>query len=333
MAKPIKVIGTRGKVVETEHQIIYAVVQDDRVIDSGGDISLNRAMRSSAKPIQAIVCIETGAARAFGLTPAEISIIASSHNGTSLHTRTIRRILAKSGLSERYFECGFQSGINRQSHEEMIRQGKRPQRINHNCSGKHAGILISSKHMGWPLSNYRSPKHPWNRRVFELISLFTDIRAKKVSCAIDGCGVPVIFTPVRESAIAFARYGTPENLPDPVRKAALRIIAAVNRYPLHNSGRDRFLAALYKTAPGKFIAKEGGQGVFCLGVVGEKTGLAVKIIEGRNYSYSPYEPALIHLLKRHRLLTRSQLTALKKYKRPAILNSRDETVGYLQVVE
>jgi L-asparaginase II len=333
MGKPIRVIGTRGKVVETEHDIVYAVVRDEKVIDSGGDIDLNRAMRSSAKLIQAIVCVETGAASAYRLTPAELAVIASSHNGNDIHVRAIRRILAKCGVSENHFQCGLHSGVVQETIDRLLPQGHRVKRIHHNCSGKHAGIIASCKHMGWPLDTYRSPKHPWNRRVFELISLFTDIPAKKVSYAIDGCGVPVIFTPVRESAIAYARYGTPDNLPVPIAAAARRIAAAVNRHPYHNSGRTRFLAALYKAAPGKFVAKEGGQGVFCLGVLDTGMGLAVKILDGRNYSYNPYEPALIHLLKRHGLLTRSQLSKLKKYRRPEIVNSRKETVGYLQVVE
>jgi L-asparaginase II len=333
LGQPLTVIGTRGRVVETEHSVVYAVVRKEKVIDSGGDINLNRAMRSSAKLIQAIVCIETGAADAFGLTPAELAVIASSHNGNDLHVRTIRSILAKCGLSERYLQCGLQGGMERQTEEEMLRQGLKVKRIHHNCSGKHAGILASSKHMGWPLDTYRSPKHPWNKRVFELISLFTDIPAKKVCHAIDGCGVPVIFTPVRESAIAFARYGTPDCLPQPVADATRRIATAVNRYPYHNSGRTRFLAALYKAAPGRFVAKEGGQGVFCLGVLGERMGLAVKILDGRNYSYSPCEPALIHLMKRHGLLTRSEQSALARYREPNITNSRNEVVGKLKVVE
>jgi L-asparaginase II len=333
VGKPIRVIGTRGKVVETEHDIVYAVVRDEKVIDSGGDINLNRAMRSSAKLIQAIVCIETGAADAFKLTTAELAVIASSHNGNDLHVRTIRRILRKCGVPESRLQCGLQGGIIRQTHEELLRQGRKIKRIHHNCSGKHAGILASCKHMGWPLDTYRSPKHPWNRRVFELISLFTDIPAKKVSHAIDGCGVPVIFTPVKESAVAYARYSTPDMLPGPVARAARRIAAAVNRHPYHNSGRTRFLAALYKAAPGKFVAKEGGQGVFCLGVLGKKMGLAVKILDGRNYSYNPYEPALIHLMKRHGLLNRSELGKLRQYQQPDITNSRNEVVGKLKVVE
>ena len=333
MGKPIKVIGMRGKVVETEHSIIYAVVRKGRVIDSAGDIKLNRAMRSSAKPIQALVCLETRAADAYKLTPKELSVIASSHNGTELHTRTIRGILAKCGVSERRLQCGFDKPLEQPSYEKMLREGRRPARINHNCSGKHAGILASSKFMGWPLATYRSAKHPWNKRVRELISLFTDIPAEKISYAVDGCGIPVIFTPIKESAVAFARYGTPDSFPGPIRNGALRITAAVNRHPVHNSGRPRFLAHLYKAVPNRFIAKEGGQGVFCLGVIGEEMGLAIKTLDGRNYAYNPYEPAVLYLLERHGLIKPAELRKLGKFRRPPILNSRKETVGYLQVVK
>jgi L-asparaginase II len=81
------------------------------------------------------------------------------------------------------------------------------------------------------------------------------------------------------------------------------------------------------------VAKEGGQGVFCLGVLGTGMGLAVKILDGRNYSYNPYEPAIIHLLKRHGLLKRSELGKLAKYREPDITNSRNEVVGRLSVQE
>jgi L-asparaginase II len=333
MGKPVRVVGMRGRFVETEHSIIYAVVHGGKVIDSGGDIKLNRAMRSSAKPIQALVCLETGAADAYKLTPPELAVIASSHEGNDMHVRAIRSILAKCGVSERLLQCGIQSGILRQTYEEMVRQGMKPARINHNCSGKHAGILASSKYMGWSLATYRSPEHPWNKRVRELVSLFTDIPAAKVSYAVDGCGVPVIFTPIRESALAFSRLSTPDNLPDPVRDGACRIARAVNRHPFLNSGRKRFLAALYKAAPGKFIAKEGGQGVFCLGVLGRNMGFAFKSLDGTNYAYSAYEPAVVELLNRHGLLSRSELAALEKFHRMPIPNSRNETVGELFVRE
>lgn len=333
MGKPIRVIGTRGKVIETEHSIVYAVVRAGKVIDSGGDISLNRAMRSSAKLIQALVCIETGAADAFKLTDAELAVIASSHNGSDLHTRTVARILSKCGLSERHLQCGAGRPLNRKFYEKMLTEGRRPKRINHNCSGKHAGCLASSKHTGWPLGTYRSPRHPWNRRVFALIALFASIPVSKVSYAIDGCGVPVIFVPVKEAAHAFARYASPDGLPEAIERGARRIARAVNRHPVHNSGRGRFLAALYKTAPNRFIAKEGGQGVFCLGVLGRDTGMAFKVLDGSHSDRTPYAPVVLHLLERHGFLGRSELKVLAKYRRPAITNSRNEVVGYLEIVE
>jgi len=331
--KPLRVLGYRGRFVETEHHIVYAVISDGRVVDWGGDITLNRAMRSSAKPIQALVCIETGAADVYGFSDSEVAVLASSHDGGELHIRTIRKMLAKCGLNERYLQCGPTGPINRRYRDKLLLSGRRPSRIHHNCSGKHAGILAASKHKGWSLRTYRSPSHPWNRRVFELISLFTDIPVEEVSYGIDGCGVPVIFTPIKESAIAFARYATPENLPETIRRGCQRVIKAVNTHPFHNSGYGRFLATLYKVAPNRFIAKEGGQGVFCLGLIGQNFGIAVKTLDGRNISYNPYEPAVLFLLKRHGLLDEDELEKMNNWREPLIRNSRGEVVGRLVISE
>lgn len=330
--KPLRVLGYRGRFVETEHQIVYAVVSDGKVIDYGGDIDLNRAMRSSAKPIQALVCIETGAADAYRFTDSEIAVMASSHDGGEVHIRAVRSMLRKCGLSERYLQCGPTGPINRRYREKILLSGKSFLRIHHNCSGKHAGALAASKYMNWSLRNYRSPDHPWNRRVFELISLFTGIPVEEVGYAVDGCGIPVVFCPIRESALAFARYASLNDLPERIEEGCRRLIASVNRHPYHNSGYGRFLAALYRVAPDRFIAKEGGQGVFCLGVVGQNFGLALKTLDGRNISYNPYEPAVVYLLKRHGLLREAEAEQLAREEIP-IRNSRNEIVGRLTVSE
>jgi len=333
MGKPIRVIGTRGDIIETEHHIIYAVVQNGKVIDSGGDIRLNRAMRSSAKPIQALVCIESGAADAFKLTETELAIIASSHEGTDMQTRTVDRVLRKCGLSQKHLQCGAEPPIDMAVYQKLLLSGRKPQRIHHNCSGKHSGILASCRHMGWPISTYRSPDHPWNRRAFELVAMMAGISVSKVSYAIDGCGIPVIFVSIRDSALAFARYSSPEGLPEPIADGARRIARAVNRHPVLNSGRKRFLAALYKAAPGRFVAKEGGQGVFSLGVLGAGMGIALKSLGGMNYAYPTYEAAALLLLERHGLLNKKELKMLHDYSVRPILNSRKEVVGNLSVSE
>ena len=332
MGRPFKVVGTRGRFVESEHKVVYAVVKDGKVIDSGGDISLNRAMRSSAKLIQALVCLETGAAETYRFTDAELAVIASSHGGTELHTKAVSRMLRKCGLSERHLQCGPQRPLDDKAYEKLLLSGRKPQRIHHNCSGKHAGILSASKYMGWPLRTYRRRDHPWNKRVFELVSLFTGIRAPKISHAIDGCGVPVIFVPVRHAALAFARYSTPESLPESIAGACRRMSRAVNRHPVHCSGPNRFLAALYGAAPNRFVAKEGGQGVFCLGVLGENMGIAIKVLDGRPMAFNPYEQVAIELLKRHGLLNNEELASLDSFVHRKLYNSRGEVIGEVKIV-
>ena len=62
--------------------------------------------RSSAKPFQAIPVIESGAADAFGITPAELALCCASHAGSPEHQRQVAAFLAKIGLSPADLQCG-----------------------------------------------------------------------------------------------------------------------------------------------------------------------------------------------------------------------------------
>ena len=65
---------TRGGIVESVHHgVVVAVDVDGEVVASAGDPETVVFFRSSAKPFQAIPVIESGAADAFGFTPAELA--------------------------------------------------------------------------------------------------------------------------------------------------------------------------------------------------------------------------------------------------------------------
>ena len=44
--------------------------------------------------------------------------------------------------------------------EPWLQQGRPPQKIFHNCSGKHAGMLALCRAHGWDTQGYRLPDHP-----------------------------------------------------------------------------------------------------------------------------------------------------------------------------
>ena len=68
--------------------------------------------------------------------------------------------------------------------------GETPCRLHNNCSGKHAGFLTVSRHMGEPVENYGEIGHPVQQRVMATLSALTGIDISQLPVGIDGCGVP-----------------------------------------------------------------------------------------------------------------------------------------------
>ena len=103
-------------------------------------------MRSSSKPFQALPLV-----RARGdLAEDEIAIACASHHDTADQVEAARRLLAHAGATEDDLECGLQDG-------------RPPQKIHHNCSGKHAGMLALCDAQGWEKRGYHLPEHPVQR--------------------------------------------------------------------------------------------------------------------------------------------------------------------------
>ena len=98
---------TRGGITESVHHgVVVAVDATGEVIASAGDPETVVFFRSSAKPFQAIPVIESGAADAFGFTPAELALCCASHEGSPEHQRQVAAMLAKIGMSPADLQCG-----------------------------------------------------------------------------------------------------------------------------------------------------------------------------------------------------------------------------------
>src|ERR1044071_4986736 len=90
---------SRGNRAESIHYGSMAVVDaSGRLIASVGDPERSTFLRSSAKPFQAMVVVETGAADKFGVSPAELAVIAASHSGEPRHTEAVLGLLTRAGL-------------------------------------------------------------------------------------------------------------------------------------------------------------------------------------------------------------------------------------------
>ncbi|HEX3326572.1 MAG TPA: asparaginase, partial [Actinomycetota bacterium] len=140
---------TRGGITESVHYgVVVAVDTTGDVIASAGDPETVIFFRSSAKPFQAIPVIESGAADAFGFTPAELALCCASHEGSPEHQRQVEAMLTKIGMSPVDLQCGCVFPGHEEEAARVILGATDASALQCDCSGKHAGMLATIVHEG-----------------------------------------------------------------------------------------------------------------------------------------------------------------------------------------
>ncbi|HVP36588.1 MAG TPA: asparaginase [Terriglobales bacterium] len=318
----------RGKTVESIHCGSIAVVDSKgKLIYSFGDPYFVTYLRSSAKPFQAISLITSGAAKEFGLTQKEIAIISGSHNGQKIHTNTVKSILKKIGLSENNLQCGVHIPHYYTANNIIPPRNKKFTQLNHNCSGKHAGMLGLCVFFGWDIKNYRDPEHPVQKLILKTISKICRYPVKKIGIGIDGCGVPVHAMPLYNMALGFSNLVNYNSKERKTSEAYALIVDSMKKYPEMVSGEGRSDLALAEASEGNIIAKAGGEALSCSGVLSKGWGVAVKIADG---SQRAIAPATIETFRQMGLLNRKQITIMPKFSRTIIKNFRGDEVGFVK---
>ena len=277
---------TRGGELESAHYG-NAVFMDSegRVLAKAGDEAKRTYWRSSAKPIQAFLPIITGAVDRFGITERELAVICSSHFGEDMHVEAVRSMLAKAGIPESAISTGTHLPFDKASAEALIRASKKPTPLHHNCSGKHTGMLITCKQMGWPMEDYHLPDHPVQVAAHELVSELSGIPKAEIPIGVEGCSVSSFYLPLWAMGYIYAKLSDPGTLPEKYRMAAARVTAAMMANPEMVAGTYGFASILMKAHKGRIFAKNGAEGVFCLGLSGKGIGFAMKIDDGSDRAY------------------------------------------------
>jgi L-asparaginase II len=290
LVEPIVVEVRRNGVVEARHRVHAVAVQDGAVVAEAGDGALTCFMRSSSKPIQALPL-----ARARGdLDDRDLAIASASHRATEAQVAAVRALLAKAPATEDELELGLQ-------------EGRPPQPIFHNCSGKHAGMLALCRARGWEAHGYRLAGHPVQEASRAAHAEAAEADPADLVTGADGCGVITFALPLERMAHSFARF---ERLP-----AGARVAAAMRAQPELVGGSEGADVSLMGAAAGWF-AKGGAEGLLCAG--GPRgLGIALKCEDG---SPRPLRPALASFLA----LFAVELPELAA---PPLLNSRGERVG------
>jgi len=315
----------RGEAVESVHRVHIAIAHAERgLIASAGNPAHYSFVRSSVKMFQALPFVEAGGVDRFQLTGKELALCTASHGGEPFHVAAARSILAKAQLTEAALACGPHLPMHEPTADAMQRAGQKPGRIHNNCSGKHAGMLAHCVQQQWVTNGYHRATHPMQQRVISTLARWMRIDDADMDQAIDGCGLPTFAIALDSVAEGCAKFAAAAADGEPAPAAIFHAMVA---HPEYVAGADRLDTDLMRIATPRLFAKVGAEGFYCAGIPSLRLGVALKVEDGNKRAS---EPALLAVLRKVDALTGEQLEQLAKYASPQILNTRNESVGFLR---
>lgn len=318
----------RGPVVESIHKGNIAVVNsDDKVLHHWGDIGTNTYMRSTLKPIQAVAVLEYGIAERFGLDLSEIAIMISSHSGEKAHIDVLNSMIMKIGVDKDLLQCGMHEPLGVEAARELISKGQSPTSLHCTCSGKHLGQIAATKVKGLPLEDYYKPIGSIQPEIKKTLMEFACVDEAQIRFGIDGCGLPVYSIPLRNMALAYANLCDVNFMGGKYAKSQNYVVSAMTVHPEMIGGKGRFDTELMKHFGDRLIGKFGDEGVYCVGLIGKGTGIAVKIEDGNTRAIGP---VILETLKRLGVVKSEELAPLKDFWNPTVKNNRGEVVGEIR---
>lgn len=297
---------------------------EQNVIFAAGDIESPVFLRSTAKPFIAAAAIAAGVRERFGLESREISVMSASHTGQAFHVDAVRSILRKIGMDESALRCGAHEPYNAEAAKQMRDAGIVPTAVHNNCSGKHAGILALCKIIGADPSTYLEPSNPAQQRILALCARASGVHVEEFILGVDGCGIPVYATPLRNAALSFMRLATLQGLNDE-DAAALHVVRdAMAAHPEYVSGTDEFDTRFMAAGAGSLVCKGGAEGVHGTAFIDSGTGLVCKVLDGASRGRAP---AVLGAVRQLGLLSEAALTQLADLERPVVYNRAGRAVG------
>jgi L-asparaginase II len=286
----LQIVVHRGDVDEATHLVHAVAVRDGAVVEQAGEADRVAYLRSSAKPFQALPLVRARD----DLASEEIAIASASHLASPEQLAAVRSLLARAPAEEDELECGAE-----------------PTPLQHNCSGKHAGMLALCRARGWASGGYRLATHPVQHACLAEISSASDVPVDEIPTAVDGCGVLTFALPLERMALLFSRLEQVDGGP--------RVAAAMRAHPDLIRGPMAADSLLMRELDG-WTAKGGAEGLLCA-VGPDGLGIALKVEDG---SMRAIRPALGEFLRRLGLET-GELGV------QPLENSRGELVGELVV--
>jgi len=315
----------RGDTVESVHYGSVAVVDSkSRLMYSAGDPKFFTYLRSSAKPFQTLPVIESGTSEHFDFSTQELAIITGSHNGEKIHVDTVKKILKKINLPEKYLKCGTHTPLYYTAQNITPKSNQNFSVLQHNCSGKHAGMLALAKFKGFNPKSYIDFKHPGQKMILKAVAEVCEYPQSKIKIGIDGCSAPNFALPLSNMALGFARLVSSNSNHS---KSLKVVLDSMRKYPEMISGKGRLDYILDKVSGGKVVSKAGAEALQCFGIVGENLGVAVRILDGNNRANGC---VVAEVLRQMGILSKSDLKKMEKFAYPKIKNWSGMEVGYIK---
>ncbi len=309
-APKIEVHLLREGIIESVHQV-EATVCDcrGRVMLIAGSYETSTFIRSALKPFQALAVTSTGTLERYELTDKDLAIMCGSHQGTIEQSRQVFNILWRADIEPSALQC-------------PIPEGKKSP-LQHNCSGKHAGMLAVCRQQNWPLNTYLHRSNPVQKLILHKLAELLQMPGEELISAHDDCGAPTYSMQLRQMATLYAHLASGSNLD------LERIVRAMTYHPRMVAGDGSFDTELMRLSEGELVSKSGAEGIQCIGRVGEGMGLAIKAMDGsKRAKYS----VAIHLLKQMGWITPTVAEALAEDFMKLSPYKRLETVGELSIL-
>ena len=271
---------TRSGIAESLHLGHLMVLNSDgSTYLSKGSPDLPIFPRSAVKSLQASAMLRAG----LTVSDEELAIICASHSGAQSHIDLVNKMLENRDISISALKNAVDKPLGE---KEKIAWGeKSPSQLAQNCSGKHAGMLITCKQNDWEMATYLDMNHPLQIAIKNEIEVLAGEKVSTVS--IDGCGAPLFAISLTGLARSIS------NLVKSNESVHKQIVTACTTYPELVAGEGRLTTRMMRAVPGLFM-KEGAEGIEVCGLSDGRV-IAIKIIDG---SWRPVVPIIMEIFKR-----------------------------------
>lgn len=298
-----------------------------RRVASAGDPELATYVRSAAKPFQILPLLLAGGVERFALEPADLALICASHGGRPEHVERARRLLERGGFSVADLLCGAHAPFDPEAARDLLARGEEPTALHSNCSGKHAGMLLACRLLGYPTAEYTAADHPLERRMLAQMAALARVEESAIGLGVDGCSIPAFHMTLSAMARAYAALADPvaAGLEPELARALAQVAEAMGAAPEMVAGPGRFTTRLIAATGGRVIGKEGAEGFYAMAVLSPfALGLAFKVADGGERGR---DGVALEMLRQMGALSGEELAGLEDLMKPVVRTVRGVPVG------